>query len=155
MKKIIPVILVTFLSFSLLYACGGSTESLVKPTVVSSPPVNQSNVKIQKIPTSSPSVYSGASTSTITRPNVTANQSSKPTAVIGDVNWEHSNNIKMKHLMEIRGFHQLIKKPTFEKGSLIDHIYVNECMNGINIFTEQVAAYYTDHDIVTLFIPKK
>ena len=83
MKKIIPVILVTFLSFSLLYACGGSTESLVKPTVVSSPPVNQSNVKIQKIPTSSPSVYSGASTSTITRPNVTANQSSKPTAVPG------------------------------------------------------------------------
>jgi len=83
MKKNIPVILVTFLSFSLLYACGGSTESLVKPTVVSSPPVNQSNVKIQESPTSSPSVYSGAITSAATTPNVIANKSSKPTAVPG------------------------------------------------------------------------
>ena len=67
----------------MLYACGEPTESLVKPTVVSTPPVNQSNVKIQETPTSSPPVSSGASTSVITKPKATANKSSNPTAVPG------------------------------------------------------------------------
>ena len=83
MKKIIPIILVTFLSFSILYGCGGTTESLVKPTDVSSPPVNQSNVKIQQSPTSYPSVSSGASTSAITTPKSTGNKSSNPTVAPG------------------------------------------------------------------------
>ena len=55
--------------------------------------------------------------------------------------------------MKNRGFQQLIQAPTFDKGTLIDHIYVSDCLNGSCI--EQNAAYYTDHDIVSLFIPKQ
>ena len=48
-----------------------------------------------------------------------------------------------------------IQKPTFDKGTLIDHIYVNQALIDLGVFTEQEAAYYTDHDIVTLFIAKQ
>ena len=79
----------------------------------------------------------------------------KPTAVIGDVNWDFSQETKMKKSMKIRGFSQQIQKATYDDGTLIDHVYVNEPMNNLGIFTEQEAAYFTDHDIVTLFIAKK
>ena len=79
----------------------------------------------------------------------------KPTAVIGDVNWDFSNNTVMKKFMRERGFSQLIQKPTYDDGTLIDHIYVNQVMSELGSIAEQEAAYYSDHDIVTLFIAKK
>ena len=79
----------------------------------------------------------------------------KPTAVIGDVNWDFSRDTRMKKSMKVRGFSQQIQKATYDDGTLIDHVYVNEPMIDQGIFTEQEAAYFTDHDIVTLFIAKK
>ena len=52
------------------------------------------------------------------------------------------------------GFSQLIMTPTFDKGTLIDHIYANKPMSDLKVFTRQEPAYYTDHDIVSLFVPK-
>ena len=81
--------------------------------------------------------------------------SQKPTSVIGDVNWDFSENSSMKKFMTNKGFRQLIKNPTFDKGTLIDHIYVNESMYSLTNFTQQDPAYYSDHDIVSLFIQKQ
>ena len=36
-----------------------------------------------------------------------------------------------------------------------DHIYVNNPMKTKNIFTEIDAVYYSDHDIISLYIPKE
>ena len=79
----------------------------------------------------------------------------QPTAVIGDVNWDYSQDTKMKDLMRQREFFQLIEKPTFDRGTLIDHIYINKPLREKKSSTEQVSAYYTDHDIISLFIPKE
>jgi hypothetical protein len=79
----------------------------------------------------------------------------KPTAIIGDVNWNFSENTKMKNFLNVRGFSQLIEKPTYDDGTLIDHIYVNQSLSELGVVTEQEAAYYSDHDIVTLLIAKK
>ena len=57
--------------------------------------------------------------------------------------------------MRERGFSQLIQKPTYDDGTLIDHIYVNQALSELGSITEQTAAYYSDHDIVTLLIAKK
>ena len=57
--------------------------------------------------------------------------------------------------MKTQNFTQLINKPTFEKGSLIDHIFVNKSLSEKNVFAEQVSAYYTDHDIVSIYTPKE
>ena len=77
-----------------------------------------------------------------------------PTAVIGDINenlYEHS---KFEKYMETKGFQQMIKRPTFEKGSILDHIYVNKPMMEKNPFTEQPSCYYSDHDLISLYISK-
>lgn len=81
----------------------------------------------------------------------------KPTAVIGDVN---ENLLKMKKsnftkMMRSHGFDQLIKEPTCLTGSLIDHLYVNDAMKAKGISTAIDAAYYSDHDIISLDINKQ
>ena len=79
----------------------------------------------------------------------------KPTAIMGDVNWNFSEDKKMKQYLFSKGFHQLIESATFDRGSLIDHVYVNESMMKINVFVKQDAAYFTDHDMISLFVPKE
>ena len=80
-----------------------------------------------------------------------------PTAVIGDIN-ENLNKLskstKFEKMMKKKGFNQLIKEPTFDSGSIIDHIYVNHAMADKEVFTQVNAAYYSDHDIISLYIPK-
>ena len=80
-----------------------------------------------------------------------------PTAVIGDIN-ENLNKLskstKFEKMMKEKGFNQLIKEPTYDSGSIIDHIYVNHAMSDKEVFTQVNAAYYSDHDIISLYIPK-
>ena len=79
-----------------------------------------------------------------------------PTAVIGDIN-ENLGLFKkapFKQKMISKGFQQLIKEPTCTTGGLIDHIYANSAMKALGIDTEIDAAYYSDHDIVSLCIKK-
>ena len=76
-----------------------------------------------------------------------------PTAIMGDMNWNYYHSTKMKKYMLDKDFKQLIKKATFDEGTLIDHIYVNHTLAKKNITAETEAAWYTDHDIISLLIP--
>ena len=78
-----------------------------------------------------------------------------PTAIMGDVNWNFSEECEMKQFLLTRDFEQLIDKATCDSGNLIDHLYVNQPMKLLNIFSLQQPAYYTDHDIISLYIEKK
>ena len=49
----------------------------------------------------------------------------------------------------------LVKSPTCDTGSTLDHIYVNDAMKLKGVTTELDAAYYSDHDIISLYIPKE
>ena len=52
-----------------------------------------------------------------------------PTVIMGDVNEDlMKKKSKLKDFLSGKGFSQLIEQPTFDKGSLIDHIYVNTPM---------------------------
>ena len=53
------------------------------------------------------------------------------------------------------GFEQQIKESTCQTGSIIDHLYVNNAMKDKNISTVLDAVYYSDHDVVSLYIPKQ
>ena len=80
-----------------------------------------------------------------------------PTAVMGDIN-ENLGALRIRPFqkkMNSFGFEQLIKNATCDTGSTLDHIYVNEAMKLKGITTETEAAYYSDHDIITLNIPKQ
>ena len=77
-----------------------------------------------------------------------------PMAVMGDMNWDASENCNMKNFMETKGFHQMIEMATCDTGRLLDHLYVNDLMKQQNVFCQQSAAYYTDHDTISLYMPK-
>ena len=76
-----------------------------------------------------------------------------PTALLGDIN-EGPGEPFYKKMISI-GFEYLINKPTCETGSIIDNIFVNNAMKAKNVSTNIDAVYYSDHDIVSLYIPKK
>ena len=85
-----------------------------------------------------------------------------PTAVIGDINEDFlkgeklkKNSTKFVSMMTDRGFHQQIKEPTRVSGSGIDHLYINNLMQELTISTQIDGAYYSDHDILTLYVPKQ
>ena len=78
-----------------------------------------------------------------------------PTVVMGDINEDILvKESKFETYMAMKGFCQLIKQPTSDKGSLIDHIYVNNLMNSKKVDVEQTPVYYSDHDVITLYISK-
>lgn len=101
---------------------------------------------------------------------------SRPSAVMGDVNLNYSESNKFRNFMEEEMmFKQLITHPTHESGSLIDHLYVNkkmmeikvvhktyekkedetiEKMVELNVVHRTFANYFTDHDTITLCVPK-
>lgn len=78
----------------------------------------------------------------------------RPTAILGDFNMVFSDDSRVSKFLTDIGFQQLITRATCETGNLIDHIYVNKPMVSLNVSTEQCAAYYSDHDIISLYIPK-
>ena len=78
----------------------------------------------------------------------------RPTAIMGDFNINYSRDDKLIGSIEKLGFLQLIQEPTRVSGSLIDHIYVNEALKLLGVFTQQDSAYYSDHDMITLYIRK-
>ena len=78
----------------------------------------------------------------------------RPTTIMGDINMNFFTNCKLNQFLEKLGFQQMIRQATHESGSLIDQVYVNQPLRALNIFTEQCAVYYSDHDMVTIYIPK-
>ena len=75
---------------------------------------------------------------------------------MGDINESLGKGKKSPFFrkMSSMGFQQLINEPTCETGSIIDHIYVNRAMKAKDVSTNIDAVYYSDHDIVSLYIPK-
>ena len=78
----------------------------------------------------------------------------RPTTIMGDMNMDFSEDCKLNKFLKKKGFCQLIMESTFETGSLIDHVYANKALTILNISTEKCSAYFTDHDVITLYIPK-
>ena len=81
-------------------------------------------------------------------------EDSVPTAVMGDVNENLDGfpTTPFSRKMSSLGFEQLIKEPTCTTGNLIDHIYINIAMKSLGVHTEIDAAYYSDHDIISLCV---
>ena len=77
-----------------------------------------------------------------------------PTTIMGDFNIDFCQNDKLVKSLGRIGFEQLIKESTIDTGNLIDHIYVNEGLKSLNISTQRDSAFYSDHDVITLHIPK-
>ena len=63
--------------------------------------------------------------------------------VIGDFNFDAFENNRLTTQLKDQGMKQLIKRPTHEKGSCIDHVYVSD-----KTFIDEMkiqSPYYTDH----------
>ena len=78
----------------------------------------------------------------------------KATAVIGDINENVLDTSKFETFMKGKKFSQLVKVPTHESGSLLDHIYINNALEQRAFSTQNDACYFSDHDIVSLFVSK-
>merc|ERR1712051_1053744 len=77
-----------------------------------------------------------------------------PTAVMGDINEDALENSMFQNFMRSKGFNQMIDKPTRSSGKLLDHIYVNDALDKIGFTTQVDSCYYSDHDIVTIYVSK-
>ena len=78
----------------------------------------------------------------------------RPTVVMGDMNINYLEKSALKGFMEEMGFSQLVQNSTFDSGSLIDHMYINQKMAQKNIVFKQHSVYYSDHDIISVLIRK-
>ena len=77
------------------------------------------------------------------------------TIIMGDFNIPFKEDSRIDKEMKEMGFLQLVSSVTHDKGNLIDHIYVNEQITSNGCSIEKNASYYSDHDIVTIFVDKK
>ena len=77
-----------------------------------------------------------------------------PTAVMGDMNENILSKSKLETFMMSKGFTQLIQESTYIQGSIIDHIYINQAMKEKNVLTKIDSCYYSDHDVISLYIKK-
>ena len=73
-----------------------------------------------------------------------------PMVIMGDMNIDIEKNSVLKSYLTEKNFAQLIKKPTFDNGSTLDHLYVTEQLKNAKI--EQTSVYFSDHDVITLKI---
>ena len=83
----------------------------------------------------------------------------KPTLIMGDVNWHYPDPVRpdeqaMKNYLQLRGFNQLIRRATHDKGRCIDHLYISDHFSDEEVNFKQQSTYYSDHDMITAFIPK-
>ena len=78
----------------------------------------------------------------------------RPTAIMGDTNMDFLKECKLNEFLENKGFQQLVQCATRDSGTLIDQAYANEALRSLDITTEQCGAYYSDHDVITISIPK-
>ena len=73
--------------------------------------------------------------------------------VLGDFNvnyFSDKDSAELKsRLEESLDFQQVVKKPTFVSGSLLDHVYV-KLGKFKNVTTTIISVYYSDHDTVRI-----
>ena len=76
-----------------------------------------------------------------------------PTVVLGDFNnvLSITSSSRLLRLMSSKGFSQLVKVPTTDPGSLLDHIYYNGIATGTVV--DVIDIYYSDHDATYVSLP--
>ena len=79
----------------------------------------------------------------------------KATVVMGDVNWHYPDPHPMKEYMKSNGFDQLIGRATHEGGQIIDHLYISDDLKETSLVVENISSYFTDHDILKIYVPLK
>ena len=90
--------------------------------------------------------------STITHVLQRTEMDSCPSLVIGDFNESSNANTPLMSLMRSHSYKQLVTQPTTDRGSLIDHVYYNGCLDNIVVRNNDI--YYSDHDAVFVSLPK-
>ena len=75
-----------------------------------------------------------------------------PICVVGDLNEDLSitSNTHCCTMFRLQGLKQMIKKPTHDSGTIIDHVYVSHTLNTIQ--TDVTDCYYSDHDFILCVI---
>ena len=72
-----------------------------------------------------------------------------PTIVLGDFNEDISKKESpLLHLMASFHYQQVVKMPTTDQGSLLDHIYIKDVKTEKLVST--MDTYFSDHDAVFL-----
>ena len=77
-----------------------------------------------------------------------------PTIILGDFNdnlLSTSGSSRLLQLMSSAGFSQLVRVPTTDSGSLLNHIYYNG--NTEDTFIDVIDTYYSDHDATYVSLP--
>ena len=71
-----------------------------------------------------------------------------PICVVGDLNEDVSITLNTRccTMFKLQGLQQMIKKPTHDSGTIIDHVYVSHPLNTIQ--TDVTDCYYSDHDFI-------
>ena len=79
--------------------------------------------------------------------NIVSKLKEIPICIVGDFNEDISVTCKRHYcsMLTLNGFKQIVKKPTTDSGTLIDHVYVSQ---KITVRTDVTDCYYTDHDYV-------
>ena len=75
--------------------------------------------------------------------------------VLGDININYFSCKDVEPLtsmMESLHYTQIVKRPTFLSGSLLDHVYVKHA-NKDMIHSSVISVYYSDHDAIRITIP--
>ena len=79
--------------------------------------------------------------------NIVSKLKEAPISIVEDFNEDISITCK-RHccsMLTLNGFKQMVKKPTTDSGTLIDHVSVSQKMT---VTTDVTDCYYTDHDYV-------
>ena len=71
-----------------------------------------------------------------------------PICLVGDLNEDVSitSNTRCCTMFKLQGLQQMIKKPTHDSGTIIDHVYVSHTLSTIQ--TDVTDCYYSDHDFI-------
>ena len=71
-----------------------------------------------------------------------------PICLVGDLNEDVSiaSNTLCCTMFKLQGLQQMIKKPTHDSGTIVDHVYVSHTLNTIQ--TDVTDCYYSDHDFI-------
>ena len=75
--------------------------------------------------------------------------------ILGDLNINFYNSkdmVPLTSLMESLNYVQIVDKPSFISGSLLDHVYIRQA-NKANVHASVVSLYYSDHDAVRITVP--
>ena len=75
-----------------------------------------------------------------------------PICVVGDLNEDVSitTNTHCCTMFRLQGLKQMIKKPTHDGATIIDHVYVSHTLNTIQ--TDVTDCHYSDHDFILCII---